>query len=127
MNALAKSLELSSCAAACVGPKIFSPAARKASTTPVGERRFRADDRQHDALRVGESDQLGDGGERDVGHARLARGAGIAGRDEHFAHALRLRDLPRQRVLAAAAADDQYVHRAATAGRSVPKTYSTLP
>ena len=34
MNALAKSLELSSCAAALVGPKIRRPAARKTSTTP---------------------------------------------------------------------------------------------
>src|SRR5512135_330538 len=35
MNRLAKSFELSSWAAAWVGPKIFSPAARKASTTPA--------------------------------------------------------------------------------------------
>src|SRR5258708_1339758 len=35
MNALAKSLELSSRAAACVGPKILRPALRKASTTPL--------------------------------------------------------------------------------------------
>src|SRR5438552_6434709 len=35
MNALAKSLELSSCAAAFVGPKIFEPAAWYASTTPL--------------------------------------------------------------------------------------------
>src|SRR5258708_5846643 len=35
MNAFAKSLELSSCAAACAGPKIFCPAARKASTMPA--------------------------------------------------------------------------------------------
>src|SRR6202158_3971865 len=34
MKALAKSLELSSCAAAWVGPKIFSPARLNASTTP---------------------------------------------------------------------------------------------
>src|SRR5574340_641876 len=35
MNALAKSLEDSSCAAALVGPKILRPAARNASTTPA--------------------------------------------------------------------------------------------
>ena len=35
MNALAKSFELSSCAAARVGPKIARPAARNASTMPA--------------------------------------------------------------------------------------------
>ncbi len=35
MNALAKSLELSSCAAERVGPNTARPAARKASTTPA--------------------------------------------------------------------------------------------
>jgi hypothetical protein len=35
MKALAKALELSSWAAACVGPKMRSPRARKRSTTPA--------------------------------------------------------------------------------------------
>ena len=35
MNALAKALELSSCAAAWVGPKMRRPLARKRSTTPA--------------------------------------------------------------------------------------------
>src|SRR5512143_397227 len=35
MKAFAKSFELSSCAAACTGPKIASPAARNASTMPA--------------------------------------------------------------------------------------------
>ena len=35
MNAFAKSFELSSCAAACVGPKMRRPAARNASTMPA--------------------------------------------------------------------------------------------
>jgi hypothetical protein len=51
----------------------------------------------------------------DVAHARLERRAGIAGRDLDFRDARRLRDLPRERVLAAARTDDQYFH-AATRG-----------
>jgi hypothetical protein len=35
MKALEKALELSSCAAACVGPKMRRPWARKSSTTPA--------------------------------------------------------------------------------------------
>ena len=35
MKSLAKALELSSCAAALVGPKIANPSARNASTTPL--------------------------------------------------------------------------------------------
>ena len=41
----------------------------------------------------------------------FARGAGVAGRDEHFADARRLREFPGQRVFAAAGADDQNFHR----------------
>ncbi len=83
------------------------------------ERRFRTDDGQQHALRAREGNQLGDAGECDISHARLARGAGVAGRDEHLADALRLRQLPRQRVLAPATADDEYVHDP-TAGRPCP-------
>jgi hypothetical protein len=35
MKALAKALELSSCAAACVGPKMRRPRLRNRSTTPA--------------------------------------------------------------------------------------------
>ena len=77
------------------------------------ERRLRTDDGERDLLLAREGDELGDGGQRDVRERRLARRAGVAGRDEHLRHARRLRELPRERVLAAAAADDEDVHAAA--------------
>ena len=52
------------------------------------------------------------GGNRDILALGLARGAGIAGRDEDLLHARRLRRFPRQRVFASAAADDQHLHNA---------------
>ena len=50
------------------------------------------------------------GGDRDVADSRFARRARVAGRDEHLAHERGLRCLPRERVLAAAAAHDQHSH-----------------
>ena len=48
-----------------------------------------------------------------VGQVGVGRRSGIARGDEHFGDARRLRDLPRERVLATAAAYDQYLHRRA--------------
>jgi hypothetical protein len=45
-----------------------------------------------------------------VGDARLARRAPVAGRHEHFRDARRLRHLPCKRMLASTAADDENVH-----------------
>ena len=43
----------------------------------------------------------------DIAAFAFARGAGIAGRDQHFVDARRLRELPRQRVFASAGSDDE--------------------
>ena len=40
----------------------------------------------------------------------LGRGAGVAGRDQHFTDARGLRELPRQRVFATAGTDDEDFH-----------------
>src|SRR6185295_11515013 len=50
-------------------------------------------------------------GNVDVGHAVFECGAGIAGCDEHPGNARRLRELPCQRILAAAAAHDEEFHQ----------------
>ena len=94
------------------GPNAAQPRFRKRVDDAEHERTFRTDDRQVDRLRGGESHEPGDvfGCDLDVARLRLERGARIAGRDEHLRHARRLRDLPRERVLAASATDDEDTH-----------------
>src|SRR6185437_1378228 len=50
------------------------------------------------------------GGDIDVAYLGLERGAGVSGGGENGMDTRRLRAFPRQRVLAAAAADDQNLH-----------------
>ena len=71
-----------------------------------GQRRFRADHRQRDRLLARELDEFGVIGNIDVLDAVFERSAGIARRDIHFGYARRLRELPRQCMLATAAAYD---------------------
>ncbi len=81
------------------------------------QRRFRADDGQLDVL-LGEVGQLLDGQHVD-GHVftlGFGGGAGVARGNEDLLDALVLRHFPGQGVLAAAAADDQYVHVSLLAG-----------
>ncbi len=78
-----------------------------------GERAFRADDGQTNLLGARKVGQFRDRAERDVGEFGLEGGAGIAGSDKDLGHARRARNPPRQGVLAAAAADDEYVQRTA--------------
>jgi hypothetical protein len=118
MNAFAKSFELSSCAASRVRAEDPEPGRAERVDDAGGERRLGTDDRQRDLLLVRERDQVGDVRDRDVGKPGLARGAGVARRDEHLRHARRLRDLPSERVLATAATDDQDVHAKACRDRS---------
>ncbi len=74
------------------------------------QRLLRPDHGQVDLLLLGEIGQLDDAGGLDVDqlgqllHARVARGG------EDLVHALGLRDLPEQGMLAAAGTDDQYFH-----------------
>ncbi len=76
------------------------------------ERSLGSDDRQVDVLGLRQPEQAVDvlGTDVDVPHARLVRRPGVAGRDDHGIYALRLCDLPRQRMFASAATDDQYLH-----------------
>ncbi len=69
------------------------------------ERRLGPYHRERDALCQRECNQFWNRRQRHVGELGLECGAGIAGRDIDLAHARRLRDFPRQRVLASAAAD----------------------
>ena len=106
-------------------------ASRESSRAETGEARVRkgvddtgyewpfgTDDRQRHAFGTRECDEAGDihRGDCDVPAPRLGRSARIAWRNENFGHARRLRELPCQRVLAATAADDEYFHRALSAG-----------
>ncbi len=74
------------------------------------ERRLRSDDRERDLPALREIDKLGNLGQRDIGKRRFARRAAVARRDEHARDARALRNLPRERVLPAAAADHEDVH-----------------
>jgi hypothetical protein len=56
-----------------------------------------------------ELDQRCDVGQFDVRDTRLTRGPGIPGRNEHFREPRGARELPRERMLATAAADDEDV------------------
>jgi len=73
------------------------------------QRRFRADNGEADFVLLRETQQAVHvlGGDGDVFAFGLARAAGVAGRDEDLSGFGRLRDFPRQCVLATAAADDQ--------------------
>ena len=118
MNAFAKTLLHSSCAAARDGPKMRSPRAWKRSAIPrssgssgpttVRSMRSRA------AKRASSSGSAGvDGSDpRHLGDAR------VAGSADDFADAPLRRQLPRDRMLAATAADHQHFHDAATKCRS---------
>ena len=88
----------------------LEPRGTKSVDDARGERRFRSDDRERDLVVARELDEIGNRGQRDIGERRIARRAAIARRDEHARDARALRDLPRQRVLAATAADDEDVH-----------------
>jgi hypothetical protein len=77
---------------------------------PRGERCFRPDDRQLDLLALGECDQRGKLCQRNVLDARLGRGAAVTRRDVDLLHALALCELPCERVLPAARADDEQLH-----------------
>ena len=88
---------------------------------PGDQRRFRPHHREVDRTLVREREQPSDvlRPHRDVLHPRLARGARIARRHQHPLHPLALRELPRQRVFASAAAHHQHGERAVR-GRREP-------
>ena len=75
-----------------------------------GERRLGPDHGQRDIIFFNKINYLLISIEDDILQPVLARGTGIARRDKHLLHPRRLREFPRQRVLAAAAADDEDFH-----------------
>ena len=110
MNALAKSFELSSCAAARVGPKIAGPlrgtrrrcrrrAALRARRPSARSRLSRANGHEVGDRRVSAT----------LASARSRAVPALPGATNTLRDARALRDLPRQRMLAAAAADDEDV------------------
>jgi hypothetical protein len=79
---------------------------------PGGERRFRADDRERRAFGQGERDERVDVAGRDR-HAPAERGdPRVAGRGDQFDVGALAAQLPRERVLAPAAADQEDFHGA---------------
>jgi hypothetical protein len=93
--------------------------AQAGGTEPVDhaghQRHLRTDHGQPDFFALRQLQQAIEITHRDVGvaHARLARGTGVAGRHDHFVDLRGLPELPRQRVFATAAADDEDLHWAA--------------
>ncbi len=77
------------------------------------QRPFRTHDGETGALLLRQRNQPGDvrRGNRGIAAFVLERRAGIARRDDHFRHPRRLCKLPRQRMFASAAADDEHLHR----------------
>jgi hypothetical protein len=110
MKALEKALELSSCAAACVGPNTRSPWAAEIVDHARRQRRFGADHRQHDLFFQRPLPQQRYVGDVDVFQPAIERRAAIARGDVDGLQPGRLRELPGQRVFPATAADNEYFH-----------------
>ena len=106
MKRLAKSLEDSSCAAALVGPNIFSPAARNASTTPAASGASGPTTVSSMFSRCTNAMSSGMAVMATFSTPVFQRRARVAGRDVHFLHLRALRQAPGQRVFATAVTDD---------------------
>ena len=76
------------------------------------QRSFRTDHGDRHAFAFHQRQQAGDvaGGDIDIAASGFPRGAGVTRRDQHFAGARRLRQLPGKRMLAAAGTDDEDFH-----------------
>ena len=107
MKRLAKSLELSSCAARRVGPKILRPAARNVSTIPAASGASGPTTVSSTDSFLAKLDQLVDAGDRHVVETIFPRCTGVARRHIDACDAPRLRQTPGDGVLTAAAADNQ--------------------
>ena len=104
---LAKSLELSNCAAWRVGPKMGSLRARNVSTTPGRQRRFGADHGHGDLFAFGKSGERFQRRDRRVDEPGFPRRAGVARRHIDLLHAAAMQKAPRQGMLASTRADHQ--------------------
>ena len=132
-RSLVKPLEPSSRAAALLGPNALMPAASRSSTMPAHQRRLRADHDEVDLVRLAERDHRRVVGDVERDALGLARDAGVARRAIEPVGERACRDLPGQRVLAPAGAEEEDVHAGAStsmarrAGGTRPPTASTGP
>ena len=110
-SALVKPFDPSSCAAARDGPKAGMPAAARSSTMPGDQRRLRADHHEVDLV-VARQKATTAAWSADVERDELGvlGDAGIARRREEPRQLRRLRELPGERMLAAARADEEHIH-----------------
>ena len=92
------------------GPEHGDSALGKAVRQPGDQRRLRPHDGQVDALAPGERHQIAVRVDADGDAGGLARDPRIPRRGEEHVDQGTLADLPRQRVLATATADDQHPH-----------------
>ena len=109
-SALVNPLEPSSRAACLLGPNALMPARVEIIDDPGRERRFRADHDEIDRVALAELDHRGMVGDIERHAFGFPRDAGIARRAPEFRDQRRRRDLPRQRVFAAAGTEQENVH-----------------
>src|SRR5580658_9907106 len=95
------------------GPEAGAARRREAIDHTGDQRSFGTHDGEADVLAHRQLQQGVDivGGNADVAHLGFERRTGVSRSHEHESGAGRLRAPPRERVLAAAAADDQYLHQ----------------
>ena len=112
MNSLAKSFELSSCAAALRRAEDAQARGAERVDDAGGQRRLGADDGElRRCSRCANATSSGIAGRRATLVSPGSRAVpALPGATNTVRDARRLRELPRQRVLAAAAADDEDVH-----------------
>ena len=119
IRSFAKTFELSILAAAWLGPKTGIPAARSRSARPRASGSSGPTTTRSAPLPPRERDELVDGAVLH-GHAIGVRGnARIPRRRHEGVEARTLRELPRERVLAAAAAHQQDLHSSSSTEASV--------
>ena len=111
-TAFMKALLPSSSAARAARTEGAEALRREGVDDPGGERQLGADDGEVDPTRRREREQPGDVVGRDRAVLAELRRAGVAGRAEELGPAHALRQLPEERMLAPAAADDQDPHAA---------------
>ena len=93
-----------------VGPNALKPARVEIIDDAGRKRRFRADHDEIDRVALAELDHRGMVGDIERHAFGFPRDAGIARRAPEFRHQRRSRDLPRQRVFAAAGTEQKNVH-----------------
>ena len=110
-RSLVKPLEPSSCAAALLGPNALMPAAARSSTMPAQSGASGPTTTSAMSLRAAECDHRRMVGRIERDQFAFLRDAGIARRAVELVDQRARRDLPGQRMLAAAGTEQENVHR----------------